>query len=294
MPNIKILTAIALKLHAFGLNRLNDPNWTGAELYYNIRDHLKGFKEPTDLLRAVHKRGLLFNLGMWFFVEYFLEEDYYKSLGTEYRFWYLEDLLMLLDSADVNPNDPLIIQARELYSKIDSIELFSQEEEYWRALRSRRIPNTIEKLIQKFNQEITSLTEAYATEYAHRVFHDRQLCEFISKLLVAIGFDGTPDADGPPQKWIDRPNSWPTWALGAIISRDRGFCAQCSVSITSELLAPKNIDHIIPLAKAGTNDLLNLQLLCGECNNKKRATIQEVRSSIPNYLQSGKRKRQET
>jgi 5-methylcytosine-specific restriction endonuclease McrA len=32
-----------------------------------------------------------------------------------------------------------------------------------------------------------------------------------------------------------------------------------------------HIDHIVPLAKGGKNELDNLQLLCGKCNLKKGA-----------------------
>lgn len=30
-----------------------------------------------------------------------------------------------------------------------------------------------------------------------------------------------------------------------------------------------NFDHVLPLAKSGTNDPANLQLLCEECNKTK-------------------------
>ena len=121
----------------------------------------------------------------------------------------------------------------------------------------------------------------YAANYAERVFHDRQLCEHISKALIEIGFDGRPNWTGPPKQWIRRQNRWPSWAVDAVVARDRGHCGACGVSITAELSAPKHIDHIVALANGGTNDLSNLQLLCDACNLKKRARTVEVRSSFP-------------
>jgi 5-methylcytosine-specific restriction endonuclease McrA len=123
------------------------------------------------------------------------------------------------------------------------------------------------------------------------VFHDRQLCEHISKTLVEIGFDGRTDWEGPPKQWVKRLNRWPTWAMDAVVARDRGLCARCGVNITSELRAPKHIDHIVALANGGTNDLSNLQLLCDACNLTKSRRVMGVRSSVPEYLQMARQQR---
>lgn len=51
------------------------------------------------------------------------------------------------------------------------------------------------------------------------------------------------------------------------LGRRDGFCCQlCNVSTDLK------IDHIKPVAKGGTNDLDNLQLLCGPCNLAKSDT----------------------
>lgn len=42
-------------------------------------------------------------------------------------------------------------------------------------------------------------------------------------------------------------------------------CAGCSTTLDEGY----QVDHIVPLFKGGTNDLSNLQPLCGTCHNKK-------------------------
>lgn len=64
----------------------------------------------------------------------------------------------------------------------------------------------------------------------------------------------------------------PEWAKRAVFFRDRGRCCLCFKDLTGiiSLKSSKNFDHIVPLAAGGLNDVSNLQLLCAECNSKKR------------------------
>lgn len=48
-----------------------------------------------------------------------------------------------------------------------------------------------------------------------------------------------------------------------VIERDGYKCVQCDSKVRIEL------DHIVPLAKGGTNCLDNLQILCHDCNHRK-------------------------
>lgn len=53
-----------------------------------------------------------------------------------------------------------------------------------------------------------------------------------------------------------------------VYERDNFQCQSCGKNISETTL---NIDHIIPLAKGGSNDISNLQTLCSSCNQQKKA-----------------------
>ncbi|MEA5537290.1 HNH endonuclease [Crocosphaera sp. XPORK-15E] len=52
-----------------------------------------------------------------------------------------------------------------------------------------------------------------------------------------------------------------------IFQRDNYQCKSCGKKQQETIL---NIDHIIPLAKGGSNDMSNLQTLCQPCNQQKK------------------------
>jgi len=102
-------------------------------------------------------------------------------------------------------------------------------------------------------------------------------------LMLAIGFDGDHWDTGKPQQWVKR-MKWPTWVKAVLAARDRGACARCQRNLIGELLAESHVDHIVPLARGGCNDVVNLQLLCDRCNGRKHTKRWAVRSSMPNYM----------
>lgn len=56
--------------------------------------------------------------------------------------------------------------------------------------------------------------------------------------------------------------------IAEIMERQHGKCAYCGTSV----LEKRHIDHILPVARGGTNARSNLQILCPPCNHRKRAT----------------------
>lgn len=55
--------------------------------------------------------------------------------------------------------------------------------------------------------------------------------------------------------------------IATLLTLQKGRCAMCADDIKKTF----QVDHIVPLAMGGTNDRLNLQLLCGSCNASKGA-----------------------
>jgi len=291
MPEANVYTPLALKLHSFGLRQLFDPNWTGMVLFDKLKQHVRGRQEPFDLLRKTLREGLLYHLGLWLYDEY-LEEEYFESLKDEYAPWYLEDLVGLLRHLGCSSNDALLDEAETALTKIDDLYNLTDDEEYFEYLTSvegiEALGDLRRRILETHASEISEARAIHAENYAERVFHDRQLCEHISRTLVLIGFDGKDINDAEPKQWIDR-IEWPEWAKKAVRARDRSVCASCGVNIGGELMANEQFDHIVPLSRAGTNDLCNLQLLCDSCNNKKSANQIDVASSVPRYLNVGRR-----
>ncbi len=77
---------------------------------------------------------------------------------------------------------------------------------------------------------------------------------------------------------ILRATYFPQWLRDSLIDREKGKCHYCSTVVVGPAVPNQNydIDHMIPIAKGGTNDPTNLVLACPECNSKKRDCIVEI------------------
>lgn len=278
-----IYPSIALKLFGYGIKCLHDPNWTGMVLYDHIKKHIRGRIEPIDLLRKPLERGLSYYLGEWFWDEYF-SELYLEYLHGEYAVWFLEDFFQMLTYHQFESSSSLD-QIESLINKIDKM-YEENEEEYWDYLDCEEANDEIEHVFKNaiafYETTIQELKVNYAEDFADRMLHDRQLCFYVSQLVLQIGFDGDNDDTGPKQ-WVDR-EYWPERVKSILKARDRGKCTICGLDLTMELEAPLHIDHMIPITKGGCNDITNLQILCDSCNLSKSNSSHEIKSSVPNYI----------
>jgi hypothetical protein len=288
-----IYEAFLFRLYGYTLSKLVDGNFVGLDLFYRIKDCWKGRDTPSDLLFRPNPKGLSYKIGEWCFDHMTATEDigesavkpYYLQLGPEDLLWFVDEFVEALVRAGVPSTDPLIVECRAIFEKSD--QLFDEgwagegEQGYWKFIEGEA-RKRLRHLYRALHADKALMRSFYAFEIADRIVHDRQLCAFIAKLLLQIGFDGE-DVDGVSRQWVDRCN-WPVAIKTIVAARDRGKCAECGVDIMQELEAEAHLDHIVPISRGGCNDVVNLQLLCESCNRTKRAELRPVRSSVPRYV----------
>ncbi len=108
----------------------------------------------------------------------------------------------------------------------------------------------------------------------HLLFSDMRLLQAFQR-AVALRVQTFDPRDHPEylsaRGTLRRRAGWPTWVSTAVFHRDKGRCQACQADLSGVLLMEGrvHIDHIMPLAKGGSNDPTNLQVLCGGCNLEK-------------------------
>lgn len=99
--------------------------------------------------------------------------------------------------------------------------------------------------------------------------------------LILRGFLEPYDEDrarGKREDWASRYVSAQTRT--ALLSAAQNRCAACGSADKLE------IDHIVPISQGGTGDPNNLQVLCRQCNRRKRAKIAQGETPMAAHLRS--------
>lgn len=286
--NINSCPPMILKLYAHGLRLLFDWNWASTDFFEEIRSQIKKGK---TILKEPIKFGVAYLLGKLVYEEYLLDTNdtlYVGKLKNEKLVFYLEDIIDYLEfhGADINIKPinefhNFIIEINKLYN--------DAEKEYYNKIQNKQrwLRAIYRKILSKYRTLIFKpLLENYAKVMAERIIHDRELCGHISNILVTIGFDGNSDLNMPPKKWIKRKPT-PKWVKDSLLYREGNRCAKCKCNLEKQ---KPTLDHIVPLSKGGTNDIINLQFLCYSCNQEKSNSNIIVTKSIPSYLDRNIRK----
>ena len=86
--------------------------------------------------------------------------------------------------------------------------------------------------------------------------------------------DATPSVSNPPAgiSSSSHRKCFTTQERAAVYNKTEGHCAICGEFVP---YTDVTVDHIIPLAKGGSNDLSNLQCSCGVCNRIKQDILPE-------------------
>lgn len=286
VQTINVFVPSALKLYQFGISLLLDEDWIDQVLKHRIEKYLINGQPPKHILRKSLPNGLLIHIGHWVFEEYVLDassiaflepEDQFRKLREWYSFILGNQLASSQSMID------LLLLVDDLGNLEDSVDIFESAfvEQHYNA----EVSDVLENVMNYYEDDIKSLSHIYAANFAERVFHDRQMCEYIShSVAVLYDYQGLPEKerDEIEIKKISR-EVFPSWVKPTLLARERGRCAICGTAF-NELECEPQIDHIIPLASGGFNDIVNLQMLCDTCNNKKSASMQLASSSIPEYL----------
>jgi len=135
--------------------------------------------------------------------------------------------------------------------------LIANLERVWKELKfppgKRQIATLGEKISEgPYKRHWGSLHKACI---ALAAFHDEKMSR--EQLLAG-------SSDGPARTTIPLKARW------AVLKRDNYRCVKDGASPSNDRSVKLEVDHIIPVARGGTNDISNLQTLCRMCNQGKK------------------------
>jgi hypothetical protein len=278
-----------LRIYQIGLSRLTDRDWFFSTFHTYLDWRISHDKVPSGLFFKTLHSGVLDILGSRFFDEIFSITDDILFCDAESAFNRSSEVLLLLLKSGCTDSKSLL----DLLMAIDEVHCLlidTPEKRVNSAFHRQGIHFELHEALFdveiKHEEDINKLRTIYAKNFAERVLHDRQLCEFISFSLTEMYNErGFPILNSERQvnMAFALRQKWPSWVLPTLQARERGKCANCGKNFM-ELDAEPQIDHIVSLSQGGCNDIVNLQLLCWKCNLDKLDKTHFVNSSIPEYL----------
>lgn len=153
---------------------------------------------------------------------------------------------------------------------VDSLRQFFED-------HGLRFPKRLTKDTEGNRDRLTHRLEEPVTRLADGAFHilfsDRSALlsfqQFLADMIRVLPIDEYDEFREPGI--LRRPSYIPVWLKSAVYHRDKGRCQLCHRDLTGIInpVSEAQIDHIWPLARSGSNDATNFQLLCGRCNRRK-------------------------
>lgn len=129
--------------------------------------------------------------------------------------------------------------------------------------------------ICELDELLTMAVQPQVDATFHLLFSDREFLVGFNDLVAEFIRASQP---GKASLALARPHSLPMWLRKAVFFRDKGRCQLCHADVSGVLsIAANAYDHIHPLARCGSNDPTNFQLLCPGCNTRKGIALDRHR-----------------
>lgn len=135
----------------------------------------------------------------------------------------------------------------------------------------------VQRHIRELDQLLEAATSIVTNAAFHILFADRQFLfdfqKIVSEKITGLKYEDHIDVF--KRIGVLKRPTIPQWLKRAVFHRDKGRCQSCFTDLTGILTVNDKlrIDHMIPLAKAGSNDPTNFQLLCESCNQYKSENV---------------------
>ncbi|MDX2159424.1 MAG: HNH endonuclease signature motif containing protein [Hyphomicrobiaceae bacterium] len=269
-----------LRLHAYCLRQVCDSLFMNKLMSAIARSDRKRQRKCSPL-HYTQERGIAWLISNRAINQYFRDFGD-RDLNIDYVLhdleWFLVDLYEafephLSDSALERLFDPYLEKFIPAYTSINHL----QDDCRWLVTDGREI--ACEQIARCQSHKIfATIKLLYVDLLADRLVHDRQIARHVAQ-YVSLSFH---ESKRNNRLRVERVK-FPAFVSRILLLRDKGRCATCGADLIFDLIAEKNIDHIVPLALGGCNDIINLQILCDKCNSKKSDDPLPTTPSVPAY-----------